>query len=186
VAALVAALAHGESRAASPAPCSERCLTLHGSKEADHELRFTVAYTTTAKTDGCVVHNRLAGVTVAATRYEFMPPVRKGERYRIDIPLDQHTGGKCGWKVAGVFLDVPSVASRQEPPKPGSTLFSFSETPGAPARVNLECRKTAYKRPSGAEQAFYLCRAEGSAGIPALGKGSHSVELNFGERQGVN
>ena len=172
--------------AAQPAPsskCDGRCLTLQGTKNADHGLGFSVAYTTTAITDDCVTHNRLAGVTTQKTRYEFLPPVRKGEAYRIDIPLNAHVGGQCGWKVAGVFVDVMSVASLRLPPKPGHSLFLFGDTPGTLPRLDLKCRRTAYKGSFGNEQASYLCQTEKSARIPPLGDGSHGIELNFAERR---
>ena len=170
------------AQTASLSKCGERCLTLHGKKDPDHGLGFAVAYTTTAKTDDCVMHNRLAGVTVPQTRYEFARPVRKGATYRIEIPLNQHAGGNCGWKTVGVFLDVVSVASRREPPKPGHSLFAFGAAPETIRRVDLKCGRTAYKRASGAEQAAYLCAAEARTRIPALGGGSHVIELNFAGR----
>lgn len=178
----MAAIPLSGAQTPSSSKCSERCLTLHGRKDADHGLGFSVAYTTTAKTEDCVSHNRMAGVTTAQTRVEFMPPVRKGETYRIEIPLSQHTGGKCGWKLAGVSVDVVSVASRREPPKAGYSLFGFGDTPGTIERLDLKCRRTAYKRAFG-EQAAYLCLTAGQAQYPALGGGSHVIELNFGERQ---
>jgi hypothetical protein len=173
----------GGAQATGSSQCAKPCLTLHGSKDADHGVSFSVAYTTTAKTEDCVTHNGLAGVTTQQSRYEFLPPVRKGETYRIEIPLGKYTGGKCGWKVAAVFLDIVSVASRREPPKPGHSLFLFDDEGGTIQRLDLKCRRSAYKRASGAEQAAYLCQLEGVTPIPALGSDSHVVELNFGTRQ---
>ncbi len=168
--------------AAPPVACGDRCLALQGRKGADFGLGFAVAYTTTATTPGCVTVNRLAGVTTQQTRTVFLLPVRKGETYRIDLPLDTHVGGACGWKPAGVFIDVVSVAPRREPPKPGYTLFLFGDAPGTLQRLDLLCRRTAYRRASGAEQAAYQCQTEGQTAIPPLGPGSHTVELNLKAR----
>jgi hypothetical protein len=176
-------LAPALANAASPTVvCREPCLTLHGRKDADFGLGFAVAYSTTATTPDCVTINRRAGVTTQQTRTVFLPPVRKGETYRIDLPLDAHVGGKCGWKPAGVFLDVVSVASRREPPKAGISLLGFGDAPGTLPRLDLLCRRTAYQRPSGAEQAAYQCRTEAQTAIPPLGPGSHTIELNFTAR----
>ncbi|MGH8616742.1 MAG: hypothetical protein ACREUW_03560 [Burkholderiales bacterium] len=166
--------------AATPAAaCGERCLTLQGSKDADFGLGFSVAYATTATTPDCVSVNRLAGVTTQRTRTVFLPPVRKGTTYRIALPLDAHVGGACGWKPAGVFLDVVSVASRREPPKPGRSLFTFGDAPTTLPRLDLQCRRTSYPRASGAEQAAYQCVPATTAPMPALGPSSHAIELNF-------
>lgn len=173
----------GDAQATESSQCGKPCLTLYGRKDADHGLSFSVAYTTTAKTEDCVTHNRLAGVTTQQSRYEFLPPVRKGQTYRVEIPLGKYVGGKCGWKAAGVFLDVVSVASRREPPKPGLSLFLFDDGQGAIQRLDLKCRRSAYKRASGAEQAAYMCQVEGVTPIPVLGSDSHVVELNFETRQ---
>lgn len=162
--------------------CGERCLTLHGKKDADHGLGFSVHYRTAVKTADCVSYNRMAGVTTPLTQTEFMPPVRKGESYRIEIPLGQHVGGNCGWKLAGVSVDVVSVASRREPPKAGLSLFGFGDAPGTMQRLDLKCRRFAYQRAFG-EQAAYVCLTDRQAQISALGDGNHVIELNFGPRQ---
>ena len=172
----------GAAQTTTPSKCGDRCLTLHGTKNADHGLGFSVAYATTAKTKDCVTYNPMAGVTTQQTRYEFMPPVRKGETYRIEIPLGKHVGGACGWKAVGIFLDVVSVASRREPPKPGVSLLGFSDAPATIQGFELKCRRCAYTRASGAEQAAYLCLTQGPAPNTTLGPGSHDIELNFGKR----
>ncbi len=169
-------------QAQTPAECGERCLTLHGKKNPDHSLGFSVAYATTAKSDNCVTHNRMAGVTTPRTLTEFMPPLRKGDSYRINIPLNKQVDGKCGWKVAGVSINVVSVASRREPPNAGYSLFGFSDAPGSVRRVDLKCRRSAYQRATG-EQASYQCLTDAQVHYSALGPGSHTVELNFGERE---
>lgn len=166
---------------AVPAGCTGRCLTLHGAKNADHALGFSVTYATTSTEADCVVHNRMAGVTTPQTHVEFMTPVRAGDTYRVEIPLDRRTGGPCGWRVAAVFFDVVSVASRREPPKQGYSLFGFGSQSGTVDRVDLACRRTAYRRATG-EQAAYQCLTAAGVSIPALGDGSHTIALNFGAR----
>ena len=110
---------------------------MHGTKDADHSLGFAITYATTEARDACVSHNRMAGVTTAQTRVEFLPPVRRAVVYEIEIPLDQHVGGDCGWRATAVSPDVVSTASRREPPKPGFTLFLLQPGVSTLARVAL-------------------------------------------------
>ena len=165
-----------------PSACGERCLTVHGKKDADHALQFSTAYVTTAQSDDCVTYNRMAGVTTPQYKTEFMPPIRKSETtYRIEIPLTRHIGGKCGWKAVAVSFDVVSVASRREPPKTGMSAFGFGDAPATIARMDLFCRRSSHQRATG-EQAAYNCLTDGKTIYPALGPGSHNIELNFGPR----
>lgn len=167
----------------APPSCQGACLTVHGTKDADHSLGFSVAYATTSTDADCVSVNRMAGVTTPLTRREFARPIRDGVTYELSLPLDQHVGGACGWRPVAVSLDVVSVASVRQPPKPGISLFLVEPgTTRSIERVALSCRRSAYQGTFG-EQAAYLCLVGPGAESMALGDGSHRVEVNFDNRR---
>ena len=163
-----------------------RCLTLHGAKEADYILSFSLRYQTKAKTEQCTDHNWLAGLRVAKTEWEYFSVRHTRETYSINIPLDKHAGGACDWHPSGLFLSVMSAMSNSEIRKGGGSLFVFDEGDQTASRLDLACGfpDPKYSAPQAPKRDQYYCHEASRRPFKhvRLGKGSHTIQLNFANR----